>query len=1608
MTGDKLEVVVSPAEFPPQTFAHPAETAEHRDGSAREEEQKFSTPQREGGGWGRKAQQQPSSEGHGSHRRKPKWREKQGRGGERGGYGGGDGDRAGGGGRNRDAPPPSHPEDHEGHPDFQDLGPPSDTDPDVLLAVQRSLQNAGKDDDFLAEVRVSSPETGGGGGGYGYGDGYRKRGQANGSGASRGSRSSKGGSGKGKGGFKVTSDSSLRTGSDFGGTTSAGGDEETRAGYGHPDGPGGSHGGVGVRGSKGKKGQGVKLDAACFFNFAQYEQKPQTSYTGGARKKKTTALMPYSKERFVQANIRSFVEVGTDVQSVLWDPQHVLDWNCIVRVELVLCLSEREREREVKCPICLDHQMVAPRMTKCGHYFCWPCVIRYLQSTTEKRYWRKCPICNESVTKKDLRPVLFHTVPSFSPNDVVDFVLVQRAQGCTAVTLPQYNTRSSSSSSSYAASREEGETHRGTTARSASGGASISPPRPPPSPPPAAALMEPGLPDEQTVGLQFARVAYLSRGGALSQIERDRLSLLEARQEEQEGGNDKGSIAAMDEALALLLQQEESVREKETAALGSGGAGGAGGRGGLVLHFGSSPAPVVSVLPEVSEEDKRACLGRIGEKAGEEGEENPDGSFAGLPSSSPYRVTYDADAVSSLIENFSVEKGTRGPFYGDVRRQVEAKKRESSSSSSSPSIGFSVETSKERERRGVKKETSLPAVQEEHEHEGETDTHDLLGKDGELSAAPATDGASLHPETEEEGEGEFEMEMEFQPGSGGVEEQRGEEEDEDGDAWWSDPEERVAAEKALHRKGHRGMGSVKPKEGRSVSGGGRGHHQMERTDSGGVEGETGRPFAEEILPSDGVPSQPSSSSSSSASGSGSSRLTPTVVLGGGSGGGSEAGVGYLFYQSADGQYAFLHPFITRCLLFEFGGEWAALPPLLKRMRVQKCSEVVMTEGIRRRSDPEERVAAEKALHRKGHRGMGSVKPKEGRSVSGGGRGHHQMERTDSGGVEGETGRPFAEEILPSDGVPSQPSSSSSSSASGSGSSRLTPTVVLGGGSGGGSEAGVGYLFYQSADGQYAFLHPFITRCLLFEFGGEWAALPPLLKRMRVQKCSEVVMTEGIRRRYKFLSHLPDAAIVRFLEVDVERLLSPATRAHFAEEFERKAKARKEEEKRKKREERLLQVMKDQAEARQVYEHAGVSLSEIAAICATKREKPPEGEDESAFPLLQRTSPGTGPRRDPLWADGSGSPPSGAFSPTPHVGTPSPLQQPQAEGLAGPHEQGASASSSAVDPANDAAAGSSFASRLKKKMAEEAEAQRKKEEAEKFYPSLSAAATVGKVLGAPRERDPPSERVGKGKGKKKKEKEGQMHAEREKAGRGILLGESRLSPQPQSLRKDSETVSSRTSPGASHPLSMSTPLVGHQPPPSGSPNPLGGPERERERETPLRERGQMLTTPSKWGTSLPVTPTLSGQGLGSGGGGQPAPFPSSSSPAAAVGGEEGEGGRTRVESFEGDGAASLPPPSAAATTAWGARGRAAVKSAVGPTPGLAAALDSASASARAGVASSQDHSAWNGQAGVAAAAMEGLDGADRGCDDAEVAGGGKKKKGKAKGVSIFSNVGGRRY
>ena len=143
--------------------------------------------------------------------------------------------------------------------------------------------------------------------------------------------------------------------------------------------------------------------------------------------------------RYVHANYRFIVSPNGGYSTQAANADVHLDWINVLQI-LVSAQSQ-----STNCPICLSVP-TAPRMAKCGHIFCLPCLIRYMHSnddagpTSDKRpRWKKCPICWDSIYISETRPVRWFTGQEGSrPQEGEDVVLrlIMRQPGST-LALPR-------------------------------------------------------------------------------------------------------------------------------------------------------------------------------------------------------------------------------------------------------------------------------------------------------------------------------------------------------------------------------------------------------------------------------------------------------------------------------------------------------------------------------------------------------------------------------------------------------------------------------------------------------------------------------------------------------------------------------------------------------------------------------------------------------------------------------------------------------------------------------------------------------------------------------------------------------------------------------------------------------------------------------------------------------------------------------------------------------------------------------------------------------------------------------------------------------------------
>lgn len=175
--------------------------------------------------------------------------------------------------------------------------------------------------------------------------------------------------------------------------------------------------------SQGSKKQ--SLNHLLNFSFA-----PRDGYQGthqlernGANKQGgkwlVTKKHKYNKEHFLQANCQFIVNENGDYKQYMNSPDALVDWDLIEQVNVLV-------NEQPSCPICL-YPPVAAKMTKCGHVYCWSCMLHYLALSDKQ--WRKCPICYDAVKKEELKSVIAIPHKTFNINDTITFKLMKRQRG---------------------------------------------------------------------------------------------------------------------------------------------------------------------------------------------------------------------------------------------------------------------------------------------------------------------------------------------------------------------------------------------------------------------------------------------------------------------------------------------------------------------------------------------------------------------------------------------------------------------------------------------------------------------------------------------------------------------------------------------------------------------------------------------------------------------------------------------------------------------------------------------------------------------------------------------------------------------------------------------------------------------------------------------------------------------------------------------------------------------------------------------------------------------------------------------------------------------------
>ncbi|CAE8627470.1 unnamed protein product [Polarella glacialis] len=197
----------------------------------------------------------------------------------------------------------------------------------------------------------------------------------------------------------------------------------------------------------------LRADFLLNFQRPPSNQRPQ-QYAPPRRSRAPRARAPasFAKGRFVQSSFRLFVEdeAAPDVVEAAFDADAMLDWNSVRRVDLIC-------EQQPKCPICLELELVVPKITRCGHLFCFPCVMRYF--LTMKGYngkvYQRCPVCNEQVSPDGLISARLEMAVPLRDGSACSFVLAHKNIGSTLVRLTSESSAQGDLEGSHETSPDE-------------------------------------------------------------------------------------------------------------------------------------------------------------------------------------------------------------------------------------------------------------------------------------------------------------------------------------------------------------------------------------------------------------------------------------------------------------------------------------------------------------------------------------------------------------------------------------------------------------------------------------------------------------------------------------------------------------------------------------------------------------------------------------------------------------------------------------------------------------------------------------------------------------------------------------------------------------------------------------------------------------------------------------------------------------------------------------------------------------------------------------------------------------------------------------------------
>ncbi len=183
---------------------------------------------------------------------------------------------------------------------------------------------------------------------------------------------------------------------------------------------------------------------SSFFLYASSSHAFVISRQQLQKQKQGRGMNMNMNQRPTSGSSSSSMNTKRDDKDTSSEADKAVAWESVRIVKSLSDANESSSTSNTSCAICLG-EYIAPRITQCGHVFCYPCMLRHLHSS-EGSSMGKCPCCYHWVQKHELRPVEFVTVQTPEVSTIMEFRKLYRHRGCNAPFIPYSNSNSNSNS----------------------------------------------------------------------------------------------------------------------------------------------------------------------------------------------------------------------------------------------------------------------------------------------------------------------------------------------------------------------------------------------------------------------------------------------------------------------------------------------------------------------------------------------------------------------------------------------------------------------------------------------------------------------------------------------------------------------------------------------------------------------------------------------------------------------------------------------------------------------------------------------------------------------------------------------------------------------------------------------------------------------------------------------------------------------------------------------------------------------------------------------------------------------------------------------------------